>query len=68
MNIRITAPTDQIEKLSRIFDRLDIENRIYSNRGTTKTKRLYINIDDREADKYIEDIDDMLNNDKKLIE
>lgn len=59
MNIRITAPSDQVAKLSKIFSNLDIENKIYSNRGTTKTKRLYINLDDRESDKYIEMIENI---------
>ena len=63
MNIRITASTDQIEKISEIFSMLDIENKIYSNRGTTKTKRLYVNIDDRDTDKYI----NMINNNIKMI-
>ena len=63
MNIRITASTAQIEKLSSIFNMLDIENKIYSNRSTTKTKRLYVNIDDRDTDKYI----NMINNNIKMI-
>ena len=53
MNIRIMGATDQIKKLQSIFQSANIESKIYANRGTTKTKRLYINLDDREAEELL---------------
>jgi len=53
MNIRFMGATDQIERLQKIFNKLGLEASIYANRGTTKTKRLYSSLDDREADKVL---------------
>jgi len=57
MNIRIMCATDQAKKLKDIFDKINIDAKIYANRNTTKTKRVYINIDDREADTIIDKLE-----------
>jgi len=45
---------------------LDLEASIYANRGTTKTKRLYSSLDDREADKVLGNIEDLVFTQKRL--
>jgi len=60
MNIRVMMATDQVGRLVTLLGHIGLEPKVYANRGTTKTKRVYITIDDREADRLLKQLQNLI--------
>jgi hypothetical protein len=56
MNIRVTGAKDQIERLAALATVAGFEPKVYRNRGSDSTRRLYVNIDDRRAESWLKKI------------
>lgn len=51
MQIRITGSYDLLERIKNIIDK---QAKVYPNRGNNNDSRLYIDIDDRDVEQWID--------------
>ena len=46
MEIRVNCKTENVKRFKELFEELNVNARVYTNRRDKKHKRIYFNIDD----------------------
>ncbi len=58
MKIRAMGAEDLIKRLNALLNMFNASGKIYDNRGTSKDKRLYLDIDDRDFENLLYQAED----------